>query len=396
MKSFEFSQQSTRPIDRNIYEHESEAGSVIETRALLGELDEGVLRDIFARELEKSGVSADKILEERFVPFDEVIVDGIPNVNLGEYDLQTGGVTVFSSTIEKQSSHQSSHSSDAAKKERFFSLLKSFRVGYIFTEEGRSLKNFADYIASHQAYDQKKLRDVLFKIETVHVLVHEQLHAVSHQESGVGTSEEGSFESGKYLRNEKIGVATQRHSYRENPDGSTVERIQNMFNGLNEGMTELIATRLAKEFMKRAPVDGINSGNLDMYYAAAGAGYYERERWVSELLVLLYSVVTDVPEENVLQTMTRTYLSGEAPVVPTELVDAAGYKSAGIEKVINLFLRLESLVAAGSYDQDADTTVLTVFNDFVSVLPSEKQTRFSQGSQDLLEKYQICKELASE
>ena len=397
MEQLPFEQQPLgRQRERDQYEHPSEAGSVIETRALLDELDEDALKDIFARELKKSGQEPKQILLNRFVPFESIVVDGGKCINAGEYDPQNGEITIFSSSIENSATNMSHAYVDDAQRTRLKALLQSIGTGYLFTEKGRALKDFADYISAYRTYDPKTLQDILFKIEVTHVIIHEELHALTDHVGQEIRRRDEEDDTEEYIGNKLIGVSNQ-YSYRREGGGEvTFENSFLEFDGLNEGLTELIARRLTQEYLKRVAVEGVNSKDINMFVAQAEAGAYPREQWVFELLTLLYSVVSEVPEVVILDAMTRTYLSGESPILPPEFRTAVREQAPDIDQpVYDLLYELECSISTNRFDKEADAEAVSAFDKFIKILPESKQGQFNEGLALLSEKYKICREMAA-
>jgi hypothetical protein len=157
------------------------------------------------------------------------------------------------------------------------------------------------------------------------------------------------------------------------------------FRGINEAITEIMAQRLTKEYVTQFPPEGISSGKALSFIEKYNRSY-TRERWVAEQLITIFSVVADVPNDVVEQAFYRAYVNREDFLVP-ELVEAlqAEMPDESAEEIEPLLKRLQSAIEVDSFK--SDSTVYEVYDEIISRLPQEKQTRIKDTFGELYEEY---------
>ena len=402
---------------RDIFETEDEERLVAETRELLDSLDEEALRDIFERELRLSGVeSPTDTVDARFIPFNEVVVDGKYKggtsgyfVYRGEIALnakpihqsaegytilaQQDTVQVLSTLIDERNELEKSVDYPASRPlhKQVFTLKKDFAI----------LKNVYELQARIKALfgsrvmDEDLMRKVFATIRTVHTLTHEELHAIS-TERGVQSEREEDEVMTRITGRRTSGI--KESSYIMKFDSleikPSIDVDYNRFTGINEGVTELINRRLAKEYLETVLPKSVLSTDISAFYDLVEIGSYNRERWVAEQLVTLFSAIAEVPTDVVERSLFRSYLNG-GDFLPEELIAAVRHDVPELsqERVLQLLLKLQVAISADSFAEGADADINRVFLEFANLLPSAKRDEVKDAFQALFYKYSFSKEL---
>ncbi len=379
--------------DLNIYDHPSEAGPVIRTRTLLEELDETSLKELFAEEIARSGLDPKMVLASKYIEFRDIIIDGRKNEHAGVCDIEKGTISIFPSGIEDYARNEGRVAHIKAKNELLIQGLKSLGTGYLLTEWGRKFASLGDTIADSKDMDPLQIEETFFRLEAIHVLIHEELHALSTQTKKESPVDE-LYYGQTYGSVSTTGISNYHYEVHEN--GEAYGYMQ--FDGLNEGITELIAQRLSKEYLRRTAVEGVDGSDIEKRYSLYEMFAYNRERWAAELLVLLYSVISDVPKDTILGGLTRTYLSGESPIYSHDFYCNMRELFPDEDKdfIFELYRKLELIIDVNRFQAGEDGVVLEAFTDFIHILPEDKKELFLSGIKALNRKYKMSTELHQE
>jgi hypothetical protein len=297
------------PRDR--FETEEEAIVVTEARELLHSLDEEVLRDIFEREFTRAGVeNTEEKLNQRFISFDQIIVDALGTGNaLGTCG--GGNITLYPSIIKKGASIKLSH---IANKNLEQMCKKYFDLEAVATANSsgrstrtlfKSLQRLIDTQIEHEQGNASTVlnddikKTIFTTLETVHTLVHEEIHAITTEEH-FETNEIHSPQNLIYSQSVKVGFKESAYLTRYDKASDTDPAVQEnyrRFTGINEGVTELMARNLGKQYLKTILPKSVLLADIEPFYDLIEVGSYNRERWVAEQLVALFSVIVEVPPD---------------------------------------------------------------------------------------------------
>ncbi len=406
-----FHSPEAAPI-RDIYTTEDERLLVTETRDFINTLDENTLRGIFGRELRLSGIQdPGEVLDEKFIPFDRVVVDGAQEgTTLGSFNHTRGiklnpkaiGVSAETSALFARSSSIGTLAGlyqklDLIESEQEQSGIKRFLTSNEVSKLYRMSKIFNDIkkIRSSRIMNEQLVKKLFTKLETIHTLVHEELHALSSfndwEEYQNGSIEEGSTS----LSTIRSGLSESSLLLAHKPwevIPATREK-QQRFTGLNEGITELHARRLSTEYLQSELPDEIFGTDVTSFYSLIEIGSYNRERWVAEQLVLLLSVIAEVPTDVVERSLFKSYLdSGE--ILPEEMIVTLKNQIPTLTKteIEQLLLKLQIAISSQSFNED-DTDVNRIFIELADLLPPEKRDTIKDGLETLFYKYSFSKEL---
>lgn len=154
-------------------------------------------------------------------------------------------------------------------------------------------------LASHLSADasnaqREQVEHALWIINTLFTFTHEQLHLLTKQnELDPGT-----------------GVVHQTGLKTVWKNG---EALLESGNGLNEAVTQLLALRIVKKYLHQNPAEGISHEYIERFLDKSNIGY-PYEMHVAEQYIALISVLSEIPEDTVLNGIIRTYIENGSPV----------------------------------------------------------------------------------
>lgn len=396
---------------RDIYETAYEEQLITEVRDFITTLNEESLKSIFERELRLSGAeNARTLLIRKFVPFEKVIIDGTKDdTSLGSFNRKRGieiypkaivrsvGIEVLlaqSDTIKEISEfHRQFESIDnePSPEKDWFSIIDPFEKLKRLRLVNAEIKKLRD----SRIMDDELMEALFLKLETIHTLVHEELHAISSNEEW-DVTRYGSVDEGT------VSLSTHRSGFNEtsllmryNPweVKPSVDEKQRRFVGLNEGITELNALRLSREYVLSELPDQILGIDANAFYDLVEIKSYNRERWVAEQLVLLLATIAEVPTEMVERALFKAYLNA-TDVLPEELIESlkVDLPTLSETEIERLLLKLQIAISSRSFGED-DTDISRIFVEFADLLPLQKRDTIKDGLKALFYTYSFSKEL---
>ena len=85
---------------------------------------------------------------------------------------------------------------------------------------------------------------------------------------------------------------------------------------MNEAITELLAVRITRTYLRQQPQTGITQEHIDFFLDEANIGY-PREIWIIKQYIALISAVSNLSETIVQNMLIREYLNNGTPMPET-------------------------------------------------------------------------------
>lgn len=325
--------QGETPHEREPVEHDEHNAAhsettpeQLQTLEIVNSINEELLRDIFAEYFQKAGSD---ISTMNWIPHNEVTIAPSPG---DEY-------------LDKAESISGSY------------------------DQERGIRLFPQFLKGDPS-------------EILWTLIHEQLHAISAVKSR--TMIEFDDTGNLYGEiNHKSGLrrvtATQQKSQ--------VEITQNLYEAINEGITELIAEKIFREYLKRSG-DGAESTFGDWQKATARRYVMREYRYYwqfAQLYIALIAAVTEVPEEVAEKAILRSYLRN-GDILPPELVEELAQRDANLPNELkDLFSVVNITDELDPYD--SFQAVHKLLNDLVKrgVFSMEEYERLRVARREIFE-----------
>lgn len=159
---------------------------------------------------------------------------------------------------------------------------------------------------------------------TLHVLIHEELHAISDSSHFVSTEE---FE----IKDIKMGVHNVITKRPTDKMFSDEDIVVDQYEAANEGITELITNSIVDEYLKRTGDTNLY-GKDQLEQSVQFSKYehsYSKYQNAIRFFISVISTISNIPEDVVTASITRTYLRS-SQILPPELQSELELRMPGL------------------------------------------------------------------